>query len=34
MFSFDKYDLISINWDGSIQFNDGFIINNFINKWG
>lgn len=34
IYKFDKYDLISINWDGSIQFNDGFIINNFINKWG
>lgn len=31
---FEKYGLISINWDGSLQLMDQFTINSFIKQWG
>lgn len=34
VYKFDKYDLISINWDGSFQLKDQTTLDNFINRWG
>ena len=33
-YKFDKYGLISTNWDESFQLKDNSTINNFIKEWG
>lgn len=34
IYKFEKYGLISINWDESFQLKDGVFIDSFIKKWG
>lgn len=34
IYKFEKYGLISINWDGSFQFKDKSALDEFIKKWG
>ena len=34
IYKFDKYGLISINWDESFELKDNLTINNFIKEWG
>ena len=34
VYKFEKYDLISINWDESFQLKDEKTLKGFIRKWG
>lgn len=34
IYKFEKYGLVSINWDGSFQLKDKSTLENFINCWG